>query len=203
MRRLIALLLSAGALVSFATSVDAATKKKRVYKAPPMVTKAVAPSNFPSFYAGVHGGYGWGRFSAADDAQTLSTRGMLGGAQIGLNYQINKFVVGGESDFSLASVLGRVRDDLGGAPITGVARHLWFATFAARFGYTENRTMAYLKGGAALTRYKWAFDSLAGGTAFSATTRLGWMVGAGVEHAMTDAVSAKIEYNYMDFGTLT
>jgi outer membrane immunogenic protein len=31
-------------------------------------------------------------------------------------------------------------------------------------------------------------------------TRWGWMVGAGLEYSFTDSWSAKIEYNYLDFG---
>ena len=34
-----------------------------------------------------------------------------------------------------------------------------------------------------------------------ATTRAGWTVGAGVEYAFAPQWSAKLEYNYMDFGT--
>jgi outer membrane immunogenic protein len=32
-------------------------------------------------------------------------------------------------------------------------------------------------------------------------TRSGWLVGTGIEYAITPTWSAKIEYNYMDFGT--
>ncbi len=41
-----------------------------------------------------------------------------------------------------------------------------------------------------------------GGTFYSAAqTRTGWTVGAGVEYAFSGPWSAKIEYDYMDFGT--
>ena len=37
----------------------------------------------------------------------------------------------------------------------------------------------------------------------SSETRWGWMFGTGVEYAVTPNWSAKVEYNYLDFGTRT
>jgi outer membrane immunogenic protein len=79
---------------------------------------------------------------------------------------------------------------------------------AARFGGTFDRTMVFVKGGAAWTRDDYSFSSsfegpspTPGPSASLSDTRWGWMVGAGVEHAFTNNWSAKVEYNYMDFGT--
>ena len=34
-------------------------------------------------------------------------------------------------------------------------------------------------------------------------TRAGWVAGAGVEHAFTDHLTAKLEYQYLNFGEYT
>ena len=41
------------------------------------------------------------------------------------------------------------------------------------------------------------------GSATATDTRTGWLVGVGIEYAFHPNWSAKIEYNYMDFGTQT
>ena len=70
--------------------------------------------------------------------------------------------------------------------------------------------MIYVKGGAAMARDTFSFTStsIAGGPPTFAgpkasidDTRWGWMLGMGVEQAFTSNWSAKIEYNYLDFGT--
>lgn len=63
----------------------------------------------------------------------------------------------------------------------------------------RNNWLFYAKGGAA-----WANDeflySRAGFAGGVGETRTGWTVGAGVEVGFAPNWSAKLEYNYMDFG---
>ena len=40
-------------------------------------------------------------------------------------------------------------------------------------------------------------------TGSASTTRLGWTMGAGFEHAFTDRLSAKVEYLHFDLGDIT
>ena len=85
----------------------------------------------------------------------------------------------------------------------------WFGTLRARFGFTPSRRwLVYGTGGLAFAEIK---DSLtegpvgggAGGlTASANTTRAGFAVGGGVEAALTNRWSLKLEYLYMGFGTL-
>ena len=199
MRRLTLLLLLSGALVGSASAADLKVRKP-VYKAPP---PAPVASNI-SVYAGTHLGFGWSEFSSSASlggVQSIRTNGYLGGTTIGMNYQVNKFVFGLEGDFSLASVQGNSTGTIGGAPLTAGVRNLWFATAAGRLGYAYDRMLFYAKGGAAWTQYKFDFDAPTVGGASSKQVRTGWMVGAGLEQAVTDAISAKVEYNYLDFGT--
>jgi hypothetical protein len=72
-------------------------------------------------------------------------------------------------------------------------------TFAGRLGFALDRVLLYGKGGTAFANDKYEINSLTASR--SNETRWGWMVGAGIEYSFSDNRSAKIEYNYIDFGT--
>jgi outer membrane immunogenic protein len=76
----------------------------------------------------------------------------------------------------------------------------WIASVTGRLGYTQNNWLLYVKGGGA-----WAdFDQTAAYPAVATTisnTRSGWTAGAGLEYAFTPGWSAKVEYQYYDFGS--
>jgi outer membrane immunogenic protein len=172
-----------------------------------LITKArpapVIGNGAPSFYVGVHLGGGWGRFNSTTPVQSTNTDGVLGGGQIGINYQMQNLVFGVEADISASAVRGDAAGDLSGTAVTGTVHNDWFATVAGRFGIASGRSLGYLKGGGAWTRYKWDFSAPGGGTASDRETRGGWMAGVGVEQALSGKLSAKIEYNYLNFGTRT
>src|SRR3954454_18907010 len=165
------------------------------------------------FYFGAHGGAGWGRkevdiapfpfggvlVGPPDTALDIS--GGLAGGQIGANYQAGSWVLGVEADASWADLTGN------SACITGIAgvaancraRVDALGTFAGRLGFALDRVLFYGKGGAAFANDKYEINSIA---AYRANEpRWGWMAGAGIEYSFTDNWSAKIEYNYLDFGT--
>jgi outer membrane immunogenic protein len=77
-----------------------------------------------------------------------------------------------------------------------------FSTITGRIGGTFDRTLIYLKAGAA-----WVRDThtLGASPQFLEDThsksKWGWTGGAGVEHALTRNWSAKIEYDFLLFGT--
>ena len=158
--------------------------------------------DWTGFYAGAHLGYGWGdaRFTTRTGTPRYpyNIDGILGGIQAGYNYQMDSFVFGLEGDFSGTGIDG-------GTSWAAGTRNAsldinWLATIAARAGVTMDHTLFYAKGGLAIadTDYR----HLGGpGLLKGDATRTGWLIGAGVEHAFDDAWSAKIEYNYMDFGS--
>jgi outer membrane immunogenic protein len=175
----------------------AADLPRPAYKAPPFLSPAPAFS-WTGFYIGPHVGYGWSRFGA-DGAGDVSARGILGGAQAGYNYQIGQFVLGIEGEYSWADV--KHEDPLFGGTLT--LKNDYFATAAARLGYAFDRSLVYAKVGAAWTRDKWDGDDGAGGTVTATSNRSGWLLGAGLEYAVWDNFSVKIEYDYMKFGSVT
>ena len=77
----------------------------------------------------------------------------------------------------------------------------WIATLAGRLGYAFDHTLIYVKGGAAFADVdRWVAWN--GGKVFNdSDTRSGWTIGAGVEYAFAPNWSAKLEYDYLDFGS--
>jgi outer membrane immunogenic protein len=198
MARFVLLAAGAGVVLALASAADAKPRKKMVTKAPPK--PAVQAAIRPSIYAGVHAGGGWSRFSGGPFGQSVSGGGVLGGGQVGFNYQFERVVLGMEADASAASVKG---DAAGALPVVSAgARNRWFATLAVRIGMAEGLSLFYLKAGAAWTGYAWDTTIAGIGAATTGGTRSGWIVGAGVERALGGALSAKVEYNYLDFGSV-
>ncbi|MGQ4273296.1 outer membrane beta-barrel protein [Terrihabitans sp. B22-R8] len=140
-----------------------------------------APGNWTGFYAGAHLGYGFG------DANSADTDGFLIGVQGGYNWQYNAFLVGLEADISYS-----------GVGYNGLADEYeidWLGTARGRIGYAFDRFVAYGTGGLA-----WANAEYDSGVSTDSNTHIGWTLGAGVEAAVTQNISAKAEYLYMDFG---
>lgn len=133
-------------------------------------------------------------------AQTQAN-GFLGGAQAGYNFQVNSWaVLGIEGDFSWTDIKGASPCLL---ILSCSTDHDWVATLAGRVGVTYDRALLYLKGGAAWAQATYAaalnLGFLNARTEVS-DTRFGWMVGTGLEYAFLPNWSAKIEYNFIDFG---
>jgi outer membrane immunogenic protein len=198
-----------------------------VYKAPP----AVAAPLWTGFYAGVNVGYSWGR-SSTDGTLTRATtgaligtgsgdidlNGIIGGGQIGYNWQITNWVLGVEADIqgsgqkgSLSAVCVGCGDGPSNITTTLDQKLTWFGTVRGRLGVTVTPTiLAYATGGLAYGEVT-TDATISGPTAigpgsstFSAsTTQAGWTIGGGVEGIIARNWTAKIEYLYMDLGTVS
>ena len=77
------------------------------------------------------------------------------------------------------------------------------ATAAGRLGLADGRDLYYVKGGAAWSHntYSANLNLLVGLNTEVSDNRWGWLVGAGIEHAFAGGLSAKIEYDYIDYGS--
>ena len=178
--------------------------------APPMPTKApiaYAPKVFDwtGIYIGGHLGGGFSQSSWSDPITgigngTFNNFGFLGGGQIGANVQFNRLVLGLEGDFSWTSLKASSRDSIGEAISTNVP---WTSTITGRVGAAFDRLLIYGKGGFALAQDQSALTDLGGNAATNSFVRKGWTVGAGIEYALDDHWSAKIEYDYLGFGSQT
>lgn len=116
-----------------------------------------------------------------------SSAGIIGGGQIGFNYQIAPmFVVGLETDFQATSL---------GSNNSGWfnmnSKLPWFGTVRGRVGLAlaDSRFLVYGTGGLAYGQVK---NDWFGASA----TNTGWTAGGGVEYAFTPNWSAKAEYLY-------
>lgn len=182
-------------------------------KAPIRAPAEAVAYSWTGFYVGAHIGGVWGyedqhqvRVVALpippDPFGGHTTRGFLAGGQVGVNWQTGSWVLGLEAQASWTNADG---EHLIAPSNDTIARTElnWLATVALRIGYAWDRTLLYIKGGAAVVNEDFALIpiNIAGLRAVTGDqTRLGWMVGAGIERALWSNWSVKLEYNYMDFG---
>jgi outer membrane immunogenic protein len=158
---------------------------------------------------------------------TNSVNGWLGGGQAGFNWQSGALVVGIEADIQATGQSGSNTFCSNGsttcpagpflfgtAPfmLTVDQKLIWFGTARGRIGAGGDRFLFYVTGGAAVGEIKAdyvSFGSLAptalpAGVAGSANfTKVGWVVGGGVEARLIGNWTAKLEYLYMDLGSFS
>ncbi|MHB8886292.1 MAG: outer membrane protein [Methylovirgula sp.] len=159
-------------------------------------------------YAGLNIGYGWQRDRTYDpnlfiDAGGDTADGVVGGGQIGCDYQQGPLVFGLQGRFDGSGVSGH-HYYFGGTPgdILGARTH-WFATETGRIGYAiMPQTLLYIRGGIAEADIGFSDVDMTipywGG---ASTTRVGWTIGGGLEYALAPSWSVFAEYNYADFGS--
>ena len=190
-------------------------------KSPP---PAPVPYSWTGFYFGVNGGAGSGTneasfnigsflasfgipgvgFTLPFPSQTFT--GFLGGAQAGYNWQTGVFVLGIEGDFDGAFLQGNTACIL---VFNCNVKQDWVADITARVGVVAfDKALVYVKGGAAWTDMKYSVGNTLtlGATVLTANasgtaTPVGGLLGMGIEYGFLPNWSAKIEYNFIDFGS--
>jgi len=159
-------------------------------------------------------------------AGTNSVNGLIGGGQAGFNWQTGALVLGVEADIQASGQRGSNAFCTNGggnacpagpfafgtAPfLLGVDEKLqWFGTARGRIGAGGDRFLFYVTGGVAVGEINADYASagtlipapasVAGSASF---TKVGWVVGVGVEARLVDNWTAKLEYLYMDLGSFT
>ena len=197
------ILLGTVAMVAFAAPAFAADLPARTYtKAPAYTPPEQVVYNWTGFYIGGHFG---GAFPGNSSLESSDGR-FLGGVQGGFDYQFApNWVVGAEAEYSwLAGGSGSGVTFPAGTVVTGNTDQLGSVT--GRIGYTWGPALLYAKGG-----YAWRDNPNIGasfaGTPVDFTTdgnhRDGYTVGAGLEYMFAPNWSAKIEYQYYNFGNTT
>ena len=174
-------------------------------------------------YFGGHGGGVWASETSTNVTTTAlalagtqfsaKPTGFLGGGQVGGNYQYGQWVFGVEADGSWTNANETVNTISGLLPaftVSGTSDMNWFATLTGRFGYAAGNVLFYAKGGMAWMNVDYTASILATGTNLVVPggepvtirdTRNGWTVGGGIEFGFWNNWSAKVEYDYMNFGT--
>lgn len=158
----------------------------------------MAPSySWTGAYVGINGGYGWGRSDWDGFASgSFNTSGGLVGLTLGYNWQNGPWVFGLEGDIAWSGIRGSFTNVL--CPGGCETRNSWLGTGRGRVGYAWDRVMPYITGGAAFGDIRASRAGFAG----ASDTRLGWTIGAGLEAAVVGNVTAKVEYLYVDLGSI-
>jgi opacity protein-like surface antigen/outer membrane receptor protein involved in Fe transport len=131
--------------------------------------------------------------------------GALGGLQFGYNFlPMPTWLVGVEAELGWTSAQGKANfvDPAGTASLSISSDHNWYDALTGRFGYVMGPLMLYGKGGAAWMNAHERMEVNSGldGVTLANATSTGWIAGAGFEYMLGSRWSAKLEYDYLDFG---
>ena len=170
-----------------AFAADAVLQEPQVPIAPDPI---IDTSQWGGFYAGLYGGYSWfdanaGALGEADDEATKF------GGYTGYNFEFdNNVVTGVELNGGFANAQTSIAD-------TTVEQD-WDASLRARLGYAFEKSFLYSFAGVALTGVE--ARSIAGSDEQILT---GFNLGAGLEHEIVDGITARVEYDFADYGSET
>jgi outer membrane immunogenic protein len=207
MNRVFAATSAMAAVLTSAISANAADLPARPRPAP---VYAPPPFTWTGFYVGGNIGDAWSHSTITDNltGASLSTRGLnglIGGGQLGYNFQTNNFVFGVEGTFdwsSLDRTSGVVATRFGNLQAT--ASTPWITSVAARLGYAFDRSLIYGKVGGGWVDNKLTVSNLTTGLSATATnSNGGLLLGVGGEYGIDQNWSVKIEYAHIGLGTWT
>jgi outer membrane immunogenic protein len=169
------------------------------------------PVNWGGVYIGLNGGYGLGTSNWSDTTGTtgnFAANGGLFGATLGINYAGfgDWVLLGFEGDFDWSGASGSAGcsalfpagTTFPTANATCQTRIDWMSTFRFRAGYTWSHFLFYATAGGAVGDFR--LSSANPTSTHNPTSPLGWAAGVGVEYLFTDAISAKLEYLYVNLG---
>ena len=208
-----------GALVYAGSEQYSGKEMKQVAPAPPECP------NWTGFYIGGFSGYkfgvidprlsltgAWGDMSAVTSRANhdLDTSGAELGGLIGYNYEWNKWVLGMEAAGGYLWLRNSTSTGTFDAPggnynIGNSFKTHYLLTVGPRFGYAFCRWLPYVTGGLAVGDLDFSqtfFSSDFFGQLRDSVneTHAGWFVGGGLQYAITDHWSARVQYQYIDLG---
>jgi outer membrane immunogenic protein len=204
--------IGAGLLLSiagFADGASAADLPTRVYTKAPAVAPVMTYS-WTGCYIGGNVGAGSAHtrqnfappFAGALFSDSQGT-GVIGGAQVGCDYQFDRVVIGAQGQFDFGRINSSAVEPLF-PTFTSAAQTKQIFTATGRVGYLATpAVLAYVKGGAAWAQTNLSVTGSVPVTFLSESATLnrsGWTVGGGAEWMFLPGWSVFAEYNYMDFG---
>jgi outer membrane immunogenic protein len=144
--------------------------------------------------------------------QSTTMNGPVFGGYFGYNWQSGPLVYGLEASFSGADL--EAAWTLMDTPIFGAVpfdtQHNithevdWFASATGRLGFAQGRIMFYGLGGIVWgnedTTLTSSFFDLSSASERENAKRVGWTLGLGIEYALSERFSTRIEYSHVDFG---
>ena len=129
--------------------------------------------------------------------------GALGGLQLGYNLQLGpQWLIGieGEADWTSSQFTSNINNTIQAGTLT--SNQNWFDTLDGRLGYIMGPVLLYAKGGGAWMNAKYTFGAqgAVNGVSEIKANHAGWTVGGGLEAFIMPNWSAKLEYDFLDFG---
>ncbi len=182
-------------------------------KAPASTALPYAPYNWTGLYVGGNVGGSWGAhrhtavtFTGATVVSDAKPDGVIGGGQIGYNWQTGSWVMGLETDIQGSGQKDTISHAIAAGGTETTSDKLdYFGTVRGRVGYAWDRHLLYFTGGWTYGRGTIDSTTLVAGVTHMAThhnnSTDGWNVGGGWEWAFADRWSARVEYLYVDFGS--
>jgi outer membrane immunogenic protein len=139
----------------------------------------------------------------------INLSGMIGGGQVGCNYQVGAWVFGIEGDWSVTNKDGQEFETLFAPAFRLQVTESWLATARGRIGYTvTDKWLWYVTGGGAWARVRdnnfgcvvaACLTTAVPLTAQQTNVVSGWTVGLGTEYMLGYGWSIKSEYLYVQF----
>ncbi|HUI21127.1 MAG TPA: outer membrane beta-barrel protein [Methylocella sp.] len=207
-------------------------------RAPPPAYIPPAPIfTWTGIYVGGQVGYAWAsganRVSGIDPVTGIAfdssigqnPNGVIGGANVGYNYEIPQWnwftssgvVIGVEGSVdgtSLTNTAGLVFPD--GTALTAHTSADIQGRIVGRLGLAWDRLLIFAAGGVAFGGFNTDFSIFGpafvtpagvpfgafGGTSSFSQTRVGWTVGGGIQYAITNNWSVRADYRYTDWGSI-
>lgn len=188
---------TAVALTAFSAQAFAADLPQPVDPAPSysLSPETVSGFNWTGPYAGASLGWGWGTFTTRSTPTGKfenNANGVLGGVFTGYNFMLTPDILAGvEGDFTFSNL--NDSSVVGGVNVKTSSD--WNSNLRGRLGYAFDNFLVYGTGGLALADLEVSANGIK-----DSTVALGWTLGAGIESAITDNVTVRLDYAYQDFG---
>lgn len=188
------------ALVGFAAAADL-----------PVTPPPVPIFTWTGVYIGGQIGYAWAKDNgnlsnqgplggtivpSAFVSSTSNSQGVLGGAHMGYNWQINQWVLGLEGEVDGTSLRKTV---LPVSYVSSTTNLFIQGSILGRLGYAFDRVLVYATGGGTYGAIHNSYNVLGQVGSFP-TARSGWTVGGGIAYAVNDNWSVRAEYRFSNFG---
>lgn len=174
--------------------------------------------NWAGLYIGGSAGFGTGDTSGKIDIDDnlVEEYGVLGLVERVLqsDYDVNGAVYGAHVGYNIqrANIVFGLEAGINGTDMDGSAtcavigycqRELdWYGTGVARLGYASGNTLFYGFGGVAWGDVKTSLGLISPDLTLldGEETHVGWTAGLGLEHAVNDRFSVRVEYSHVDLG---
>jgi outer membrane immunogenic protein len=158
----------------------------------------------------------------AGNGQNSKSGGFIGGLNFGYDHRIGNYVIGGEISGSLPGGTANgyaATDDITpglarpNQPLTSSTKLQTLFTIKPKIGFViDNKTMIYGMAGLAMGSIKRTVTDVnptldyqsywlnTGDSASNTKNQFGYILGAGAERMITEQLSIKLEFNYVDLG---